>query len=267
MNERELSNASKDDPRDDDEKFISGIFNYCDRWCERCALTARCRVYADENEGPDDPESRDITNAKFWRKLESIFTQAHQMIVRWAEENGIDLSALDTEAAREEQRRRMDSAENHRLVLAAKNYAERVSEWFKVTAGETQTYDDSGAAKIEIDENEDIIQAREVIYWYQFQIAAKLIRGLMSRRDEEEDDLDDDFPRDSEGSIKVALIAMDRSISAWRLMQIAQPDKAESIVPLLLGLEKLRQGTEQLFPNAREFIRPGFDEVSDELIA
>ena len=266
-----MSNRERLDTANDDglyeENFISGIFNYCDRWCERCAFTSRCRVYADENEGPDDPESRDITNAKFWRKLESIFEQAHQMIARWAEENGVDLSALDTDEAREEHRRRMDSAEHHPLALAARNYAERVSEWFKATASQTQTFADSGVAETPIDETEDIDQAREVIYWYQFQIAAKLIRGLMSRHDEEEDELDDDFPRDSEGSIKVALIAMDRSISAWRIRQMGQPEKAESIVPLLLALEKLRQGTEQLFPTARDFIRPGFDEVSDELIA
>jgi len=28
--------------------FISGIYNYCDRWCERCVMTARCVVFAME---------------------------------------------------------------------------------------------------------------------------------------------------------------------------------------------------------------------------
>ena len=28
--------------------FIVGIFNYCDRWCERCALTSHCRLFADQ---------------------------------------------------------------------------------------------------------------------------------------------------------------------------------------------------------------------------
>ena len=26
--------------------FIPGIYNYCDRWCERCAFTARCMNFA-----------------------------------------------------------------------------------------------------------------------------------------------------------------------------------------------------------------------------
>ena len=26
----------------EDPKYISGIYNYCDRWCERCRFTSRC---------------------------------------------------------------------------------------------------------------------------------------------------------------------------------------------------------------------------------
>ena len=28
--------------------FIPGIYNYCDRWCERCLYTDRCRTFAME---------------------------------------------------------------------------------------------------------------------------------------------------------------------------------------------------------------------------
>ncbi|MDY6953748.1 MAG: hypothetical protein SWE60_19750 [Thermodesulfobacteriota bacterium] len=28
------------------EQFISGIHNYCDRWCERCPLTSRCMNFS-----------------------------------------------------------------------------------------------------------------------------------------------------------------------------------------------------------------------------
>ena len=27
--------------------FIVGVYNYCDRWCEQCQFTSRCRVFAD----------------------------------------------------------------------------------------------------------------------------------------------------------------------------------------------------------------------------
>ena len=32
----------------DEHGFIPGVFNYCDRWCERCPFSSRCRVYAIE---------------------------------------------------------------------------------------------------------------------------------------------------------------------------------------------------------------------------
>ena len=217
-----------------------------------------------ENEGPDDPESRDITNAKFWRKLEVILKQTHAMIAQWAEESGIDLEALDTDSAIEEHRRQIDDAENHKLALAAKGYAQNVSDWFREQLGQMEVFDDSGGQELG-ERNEDTSDATEVIHWYQYLIAAKITRGLMGRQDEEEE-LDEDLPKDSDGSIKVALIAMDRSISAWRIMQVALPDGAQSIVPLLVALERLRQITEQVFPDARDFIRPGFNDVSDELI-
>ena len=28
------------------DRFITGIFNYCDYWCERCAFTRRCRNFS-----------------------------------------------------------------------------------------------------------------------------------------------------------------------------------------------------------------------------
>ena len=31
--------------------FIVGIFNHCDRWCERCALTSHCGLFADAGDG------------------------------------------------------------------------------------------------------------------------------------------------------------------------------------------------------------------------
>ena len=72
--------------------LISGIYNYCDRWCERCPLSSRCLLYATEQADEDDsPESRDIQNEAFWRKLSSIFQETREMITEWAEEKDVNL--------------------------------------------------------------------------------------------------------------------------------------------------------------------------------
>jgi hypothetical protein len=242
-------------------EFISGIYNYCDRWCERCPFTSRCLVYAQEKEDEDDsPESRDITNEAFWRKLGSIFQETREMIEEWAKEAGIDLSQIDKEDADLRQKRR-DRVARNRLAVAGKEYASSVTEWF------TEFDQTISASDLKTDESDEELShqledAREVIHWYQYQIAVKTMRALSSRKDEAEESFEGEPPwRDSDGSAKVALIGIDRSISAWRIVQLCLPERADLVVPLILQLEQLRQRTEKAFPRARDFIRPGFDEV------
>ncbi len=54
-----------------DPRFISGIYNYCDRWCERCNFTSRCLTYEQlpESSKSDDPAASDLDNAKFWEEM------------------------------------------------------------------------------------------------------------------------------------------------------------------------------------------------------
>jgi hypothetical protein len=247
--------------------FISGIYNYCDRWCERCHFTARCGVYAAEEADPDnDPFSRDISNAAFWQKLSSIFKETQEMISEWAEENGVDLSEEALAPTRELQEKQRKDTRKHPLAKAAEKYAFDVSEWFEKEFRPVDVISDLPPQSEDAKESEDDVNDYvEVVRWYQFFIAAKMIRGLMSRIDED-DYLAAEDPRDSDGSAKAALIAIDRSASAWKLMCDLRPENAESIHGLLFQLEKLRSGAEREFPNARDFIRPGFDEPTLDLL-
>lgn len=231
--------------------LISGIYNYCDRWCERCPLTSRCLVYATEQmDHNGSPESHDIRNEAFWHKLSSILQETQEMISEWAREAGLDLSYIPEEETKRRKHRRQ-LVDNHPLARAGKKYANSASDWFRSFDHTEQN-----------EQSEQLEDAREVIQWYQYQIAVKIMRALSCRSDGWEDEPEMvDFPKDSDGSAKVALIGIDRSIAAWRWVQLSQPCRLESIVPLILQLERLRQRVEKAFPEARDFIRPGFDEI------
>jgi hypothetical protein len=226
--------------------LISGIYNYCDRWCERCPLTSRCLVFATEQEDDYAPESHDVRNEAFWRKLDSIFLETRELIADWAKEAGVDLAGPGEEDETRYHRKRQ-LIDNHPLAKSGKKYANAAGDWFREF---DQTF--------ELSDSEGLEDAREVIQWYQYQIAVKTIRALSGRR-EEEDPAMAECPKDSDGSAKVAMIGIDRSIAAWRLMQLSLPNRAESIVPLILQLERLRRRLEKGFPQARDFVRPGFD--------
>ena len=247
--------------------LISGIYNYCDRWCERCPLTSRCLVYATEKEDDDSAQTHDLTNEAFWRKLGSIFQETRDMIAEWAREAGIDLNKIDDEDDPAQRKRRRQQVDNHPLARAGKKYANDTSDWFR-EFDQTVEFSDlrvtDRTAEPETESAERFEDAREVIQWYQYQIAVKTMRALSGRLDEAMATDDTDFPKDSDGSAKVALIGIDRSIAAWRLVQLSLPEREVSIVPLILQLERLRHRIEKTFPYAREFVRPGFDEVLGE---
>lgn len=267
--------------------LISGIYNYCDRWCERCPFTARCLVFATEKaDGAfDDSEIDDLNNAKFWQKLESTFKEVRQMIVEWAEEEGIDLEALEDDNAEEQREQQRHDAKDHQLSLSARRYTMMVQEWFeKELAIEQAVHDDITGTSNSSEEDIDVSDAVEVIRWYQFFIPAKVFRALMSFEPQtsgEASVCDDTFAaaengdavlmeasgNHSDGSAKIALIAIDRSLNAWRILQLSLPEKKDSAVPMLVELDRLRHATEQAFPNARDFIRPGFDEVSSDFVS
>ncbi len=254
-----------------DPNLIPGIYNYCDRWCERCPFSSRCLVYLTEKEDDDgDPASRDITNEKFWKKLAGIFQEARELITAWAGETGVDLNAEVLESEVTQRKLKRIEAGDHPLAKAAEDYARSVSEWFRPSS-EPQLVTDMPIDSQSEENGYEEEEAADVIQWYQFFIAAKVMRALMSRVHEAEDaEIDecqaDAYPKDSEGSMKVALIAIDRSIGAWKLMAELRAEKADSIRQFLIQLEKLRLRLEKAFPTARDFVRPGFDEAGIDVI-
>ena len=79
----------------EDPRFTSGIYNYCDRWCERCVFTSRCMNYALSEQEHDNPEARDIHNQVFWDKLRGILSATLDMAREKAKEMGIPTKELE----------------------------------------------------------------------------------------------------------------------------------------------------------------------------
>jgi len=249
-------------------KFIKSIYNYCDRWCERCPFTSRCLNFAMGEEQFVDPETRDINNEAFWQKLSETFRLTLDLLKETAEEQGIDLDSLDIEADAEEERLNDEIVKNHKCSRAAKLYGEMVDDWFDSARELFQTEEDElkleaqlGIRSVSpVGDGNSVEEEVEVIHWYQHQIYIKLMRAIRGRLEEKQEDFDE-FAKDSDGSAKVALIAIDRSMAAWGELRGHFPILASDILNILVHLDRLRREVEKVFPEAREFIRPGFDKI------
>ena len=214
-----------------------------------------------------DADAHDLENDAFWRQMYAILQQTGEMTAELAKEQGVDLESIDAKSIAEEERRRHENARKSELYQAAEKYADMVGQWFAGEIGAKETGAGVGQEGVTAYVPDEVVKdATEVIHWYRFQIAVKIMRGLMGRSDEDGGE-EDGSQTDSDGSVKVALIGMDRSLIAWRKMLDHRPEKKESILPILFHLERLRRQAGQHFPHARGFIRPGFDTLHGRLIS
>jgi hypothetical protein len=224
--------------------YIDSIFNYCDRWCERCAFTSRCRNYAFGEDAPS-PEGPEL-----WNYLHNVFEATMLMLEERMEKMGIDPEEIDKMETPEE-----PDPQNHPLYQRAYKAATEMADWLK---NNISAEDDSQSVKSVIPVLEKKTRARdviEVIYWYNFFVPAKIARALCGLDDEIQE-----IKSDANGSAKIALIALDRIIASWSLLMDEMSTLEDEILAILIKLAEIRKQTELVFPLARKFVRPGFDE-------
>ncbi len=260
MNKEELLKHAKD------PKYISGIHNYCDRWCERCQFTSRCLNCTLVEEQFGDLQEIDKFNEAFWQKFSEMLQNTFVMIKEMAKEVGIDIDSIDIEQICDTDDNRKKDSIMDLLSHMSENYAKAVNDWFE--SNEHLFYEkenEMNRIRLILPQNNpakeaaNISDATEIIGWYQYQIHIKLVRACESASEEVIDF--DDFPKDSDGSAKVALIGIDRSILAWNILLTYLPAHKTEIIHLIELLENIKKRVENRFPCARDFVRPGFDEI------
>lgn len=232
--------------------FIDGIENYCDRWCERCPLAARCRLFAMERKTEASaPPEWDLGSRGAFDGRGETFLPTLATLRRFALERKIDVDRIDLEEiARLDPGAEVLTAADL-LYKAAFIYAMRVHDWLT-------EYDAPGPSG-----SEEAADAVEIVRWYQFFIAATLHR-VAQQEEQGTPELVPIAHHDVNGAAKVVLCAIDRSIAAWCQLLHEVPDSEKQVLDLLVRLTRLRTETERAFPQARSFLRPGFDTMDDE---
>lgn len=232
-----------------DKNNISGVYNYCDAWCERCAFTSRCLTYKFSKSMEDSLDNKIKDNEIFWNFFDENLENTLELIEEesdWENENHYPEDEEYTEDDLKIRRLIAESKEASQLALEYMNVA---SEWFEQN-------NDTMDKQIPTSKLSDAI---EVIEWYHIFIYPKIMRALQGKDD---DLLEIEFPKDSNGTAKVVLIAIEYSISAWGYIFMKTDDKNEAVFNIIKLLVTLQHLVEEEFPNARDFIRPGFDDAN-----
>lgn len=250
------------------ENFIPLIHNYCDRWCERCAFTARCVVFAEQNQLSD--EEKDPDSPAFWEHLQQKFKDAIDQLHEMMERLDIpieDPEAQEGETPEESPEQKALEAQAHNLASA---YADSVEAFFKNNEAffeqqsDEQTQRHNMGLPIDLEALGFAREAVETIRWYQHFIEAKTLRALSGLTDL--DDWEDPLQSDGNGSAKVAVLAVQRSSDAWAVLGREFADKRAEVAAIQAQLDAVKQLIEQYFPQWQAFHRPGFDDEPNSVV-
>ena len=227
--------------------FIVGIYNYCDGWCDRCAFTSRCRLFADkaQMEAALDPNLQPVVDAPLHP------TDIPPPPPPWLQEllNEMDEAARTPCPEDEEAHWRRELRvvpERDAIDDRAEGYSRRVRAWSRDK---------------QFDMSSEDIDPWAVITWFHMMIHVKAMRALRGLA--EDDPSDRDWPPDHDGSAKVALIGIDRSHTAWLDLVDVGLASASEVAPFVDDLVWLRAALERTFPKARSFVRAAFDEPEE----
>ena len=241
--------------------LISGIYNYCDRWCEKCAFTSRCMNFAMEKEFWPGQASRDARNEDFWEAMSRIFEVTMELLHDLAREKGIDLDqAMDSVDTEQEDKQRKSVDNNICSILAGK-YAKMAGKWLEANGSLLICQDEQLKIPgvVSALEGLDARDTIEIVRWYQHLIYVKVNRALYGKIQASEDSLEDD-EYDANGSARVALIGIEKSIAAWGVLRTLYGRDNVQLQEILFYLQRLRRKIMNVFPGAQSFVRPGFDE-------
>lgn len=258
--------------------FIPGIYNYCNRWCERCLYTDKCMTFASEIllrreiEAEERRKKSMEENKDFWDKVNKTISDAAELIDEEIPLAKYDKSSLfeqwedeNVEEEMKEHKEKRTKAKNQETSKVALKYQKTVHQWFEERKDilkqefnhETKVFDVSYPGITDELKLKQFSEMVEIIQWYHIQLWVKINRAYTSLYEEEEDqEMFEGFPKDSDGSAMVALMGIDSSIGAWSYLMGKLTSEKETIKPMIRMLLYLKMELEKKFPGAKDFVWP-----------
>ena len=227
---------------------IDFISAYCDGWCERCGFTDRCSAYAVKAaiamcDGDYSAAVELAVGAP--PASDDAHSPARLANDRLADYQPTESELAETQREMEDREERIDESplttDSRMVSTLSQACLQRLCE------------------ALEAHDDRAVREAFEIASWDCLLIQVKLHRALTARDESHSGWMseDDEIQNDWNGSAKVALLSIDRSIPAWDNIAAAMVDTDAAAIAERLRI--LREYVERQFPDARKFVRPGFD--------
>ena len=223
------------------KKFKPGIYNFCDRWCERCKDKDKCFLYAWETQR----RAQNIIEGKDDNWLDEIkhnFEITKKLIERSLKEEGID----PRKALKEKPKKHWDDNVDKRYdkfqcLIKAREYMKEVADFLdNFHKSRYRHYPKLG---LEVG-FEDIKDEIETISWYHTFLPMKVWRTLYEKESwqrERDRYLKNLIKKDFKKFCLLVMKCLDKSISAWRNLGKKRKEFSRPAKYFLVLLEDIKQ--------------------------
>ncbi len=247
------------------KEYIDGIFNYCDRWCEKCKFTANCRLFSTESKidtyrimnNGELPKAEDIFKMEF----EDIEEEENEFDEEdfWSDDSEYD---LDAEEDNEDSiLKSIEDKKEYAVEKLADEYFNKAHLLLK-KLDEKFNFTEADVQKKEQPHYKAILDNFDVVAWYHMFIMVKIKRALGGKGElkigmDEEDNEFESY--DMNGSAKIAAIGVKRSQEALNNLLSLVEGFSTEIEEMMVLLGKILNQIDLEFPDYKNFKRPGFD--------
>ncbi|MBL7981042.1 MAG: hypothetical protein JNL52_04450 [Flavobacteriales bacterium] len=275
----------------DAQGFIPGVYNYCDRRCERCRFVRQCRVGAVDVDDVGEAEDAVVSGRPedLRERLMKLMNRPPSEAEDEDEDDEVDTEEEDdgdagggldfdfdpadmeptAEELREEEKARQ-ALKAHPLSNMGMAYMDLVDEWLDpreemLTAKGILVHRQqelSMAAAMRTPEILVLSEALDEIGWFKTMLHVKCQRAIRGKLEDtgwmKAMDMDP-LQSDWNGTAKLCLEIVQRSVAAWETVAELMPEEAEHLVAINELLRRVDEELRKEFPDAQRFIRAGWD--------
>lgn len=273
----------------DAQGFIPGVYNYCDRRCERCRFVRQCRVgivdVDDVGEAEDAIGSGSVEDMK--ERLHKLMDLPSSSKEEDDDEGGpnedddgdddeegfhfdFDPNDLEPDPDYEKEQAEIDrKTKEHPLTNLGSTYTVMVGEWLKpreagLKASGVSLYrtDELGFTGARTPESLVLSEALDEILWFKYMLHIKCQRAVSGKIEDPDWLLDmgiGPIQSDWNGTAKLAKEIVERCQQAWTTVEELLPEAADDIVPIQELLRRIGEELKKEFPDTDRFVRAGWD--------
>ncbi len=259
---------------------IFGIYNYCDRWCEKCSYTNRCLLFKQEAEREikyilRDEDKND--SETFVKDLENYLKETFDDISKFLDEEDEDYEEFEKDDFDEEKEDEEDdfekeffkeqisdderpstflkNADNHLISLSEKLFKDFYKYYDMLKSKYPDEFDEKNPKSI-------LQQNFDTLGWYTPQIHVKIRMSywnkhkLSKSKDSEIAEIDEEMLN---VSARIAFVGIENCINTLNNLLQQKLGLESETISLLSTTKQIKERFVEEFPFALTYKRPYFD--------